>query len=96
MGVAYRVGLVLVGVFPGVGVQQRSRHDGRDLLADLVGGGLVGLVGAGFARHGEDVDFALPCFDGVDQWLVWVCVVGECCDAVPFCCSLFRCFGDAF
>lgn len=83
-------------MFPGVGVQQRSRHVGRDLLADLVGGGFVGLVGAWFTRHGENVYAALPCFDGVDQWLLWVGVVGKCCDAVPFRCSLFRCFGDAF
>ena len=34
--------------------------------------------------------------DGVDDWLGWVCVVGECCDAVPFGFALLGGFGDAF
>ena len=36
------------------------------------------------------------CLDGVDHGLLWVGVVGECCDAVPFCFAGFGCFGDAF
>lgn len=70
-GVAYCVcGFVCVGV----GVQQTARHGGRAVLADLVGVGCVGLVGAGFSCHGENVNVALPCFDGVDDRPL---VVGE-------------------
>ena len=51
---------------------------------------------APFARHGQHVDLALPCFDGVDHWLVGVGVVGKCCDAVSLGLALLCCFGDAF
>ena len=49
--------IVLVGVLVGVvrlvvvGIRQTARHVGRAVLADLVGWGLVGLVGAWFAGH---------------------------------------------
>lgn len=80
----------------GVGVQRIARRLGRAIVCRSGRRGFVGLVGAGFARHGEDVDVALPCFDRVDDRLLVVCVVGECCDAVPFGFTLFGCFGDAF
>ena len=54
------------------------------------------LLVAGFTGHGENLNVAAECLDCVNDWLGWVGVVGECCDAVPFCFALFRCFGDAF
>ncbi len=88
--------VVCVGVLVAVWVQQTARRLGRAVLADLVGGGLVGLAGAGFARHGENVNVPRPCFDGVNDRPLVGGVVGECCDAVPFCFALFCCFCDAF
>jgi len=93
--------IVLVGVLVCVGVPEcwgTAKTPPR--WAGSVGRsgrrGFVGLVGAWFARHGENVNVSRPCLDGVDDWSLVGGVVGKCCDAVSFRFALFCCFCDAF
>ncbi len=75
-------------------VQQRPRHFGRGLLAGVPALGF-GWLAAWFAGHRQHVDCSGVCVNGVDDGFGWACVVGEGCDAVPFCFALFGGFGDA-
>ena len=79
-----------VGVGGGVDVSLGSvmpRLLGGALAADLVGGGVGGLFGAGW--HYEYLGFGGLCCDCVDHWFVGVGVVGECCGLVFSVADLF-------
>ena len=55
-----------------------------------------GWLAAWFAGHRQHVDLSGVCVDGVNNGFGWACVVGKCCDAVPFGFALLGGFCDAF